>query len=387
MNDDVLIHEAEEVEKKTAATKTMLKGHFLWVQGLIFLAGLALLFFLLYEIGFDLIFATVSQIGWGFLFIIATNFSRHLIRATCIYLAIPKEHRVNVGYHNVLAARLAGESMNLMTFTGPVLAEATKAAMLKNRITFSRSAAAVIVDDIMYYITVALMMLSGVALMVLSVGAPGKVMRYALIGVTIGALVMLVGMFLVVRFNARPLSYVLRKLDERGWLPNFVSTKISHVYEIETNVYSVYSERPKLFYSLLGLGCLAHATSVFEVYLALGLLGYKTTIVNSYIIESLTKVINAAFSFVPGTVGVYEGGSGIILRSLGYTAAIGVALALVRRGAILFWAAVGFVILLWRTVDSSARALKKKEAREAKEAKETPTFTPPVAGEPVSEEA
>jgi hypothetical protein len=34
--------------------------------------------------------------------------------------------------------------------------------MLKNKITFSRSAAAVIVDDIMYYITVALMMLSGV---------------------------------------------------------------------------------------------------------------------------------------------------------------------------------------------------------------------------------
>ena len=45
------------------------------------------------------------------------------------------------------------------------------------------------------------------------------------------------------------------------------------------------------------------------------------------------------------------------------------------------------MILLWRTVDSSAKALKKKEAREAKEAKETPTFTPPVAGEPVSEEA
>jgi len=381
MSDEVLIHEAEEVEKKTAATKTMLKGHFLWIQGLIFLAGLVLLFFLLYEIGFDLIFTTVSQIGWGFLFILATNFSRHLIRATCIYLAIPPEHRVNVRYHNVLAARLAGESMNLMTFTGPVLAEATKAAMLKNKITFSRSAAAVIVDDIMYYITVALMMLSGVALMVMSVGANGKVMRYVLIGVTIGTIVMLVGMFLVIKFNARPLSWVLKKLDGRGWLPNFVSTKIDHVYEIETNVYSVYTERPKLFYSLLGLGCLAHATSVLEVFLALGLLGYKTTLVNSYIIESLTKVINAAFSFVPGTVGVYEGGSGIILRSLGYTAAIGVALALVRRGAILFWAAVGFVILLWRTVEGSTKAFTKPAKTEA-----AASFAQPVV-EPVSEEA
>ena len=387
MNDEVLIHEAEEVEKKTAAGKTLLKSHFLWIQGLIFVAGLGLLFFVLSRIGFGTVFEIISQIGWGFLFIIATNFSRHLIRATCIYLAIPKEHRVNVGYHNVLAARLAGEAMNLLTFTGPVLAEATKAAMLKNRITFSRSAAAVIVDDIMYYITVALMMLSGVALMVLSVGAPGKVMRYALIGVTIGAIFMLVGMFLVIKFNARPLSWILNKLDARGWLPKFVSTKKSHVYEIETNVYSVYSEKPKLFYSLLGLGFLAHVTSVVEVFLALNLLGFSPTLAHSYIIESLTKVINAAFSFVPGTVGVYEGGNGIILRSLGYTVAIGVALALVRRGAILFWAAVGFVLLFWRTANSGAKALAKKKAKDSTPEKETvPTFTAPVA-EPVSEEA
>lgn len=365
-NDEVLRHEAEEVEKKTEAGRAVLKGHFIWLQGVVFAAGLGLLIFLLYKIGFDTVFTTISQVGWGFLLIIATNFSRHLIRASCIYLAIPKEHR-HVKYRNVLAARLAGEAMNLMTFTGPVLAEATKAAMLRNRITFARSAAAVIVDDIMYYISVALMMLSGVALMVLTVGAPGKVMRYSLIGITIGAFVMLIGMFLVIKYNARPLSFVLDKLDNRGRLPKFISTKKSHVYEIETNVYSVYSERPKLFYSLLGLGCLAHVTSIIEVYLALFMLGYQTTITNAYIIESLTKVINAAFSFVPGTVGVYEGGNGIILKTLGFTTAIGVALALVRRGAILFWAAFGFAILLWRTVDSGTKSLKKQAVEPAVE--------------------
>jgi uncharacterized membrane protein YbhN (UPF0104 family) len=84
-------------------------------------------------------------------------------------------------------------------------------------------------------------------------------------------------------------------------------------------------------------------------------------------------VINAAFSFVPGTVGVYEGGQAVILKSLGSTAEIGIALALVRRGAILFWAGVGFAILLWRTVDSGTNRLSKVAA--------TPTV------EPVSEEA
>ena len=346
-----------------------IKAKFIWLQGLVFAAGLALLVFVLYKIGFGVIAETIGTVGWGFLIIVATNFSRHLIRASCIYLAIPKQHR-NVGYHNVLAARLAGEAMNLMTFAGPVLGEATKAAMLKKKVSFARSAAAVIVDDIMYYVSVALMMLTGVLLMAVTFGANGKVIRYTLVGVAIGASVMLIGMFLVIKFNARPLSFLLAKLDKRGRLPKAVAKRRDYIHEIETNVYSVYNERPKLFYSLLGLGFLAHVTSVFEVFIGLNLLdtqGRIPTVTDAYIIESLTKVINAAFSFIPGVVGVYEGGNGIILKSLGYLTAIGVALALVRRGAILFWAAFGFAILLWRTVDRGTKSLAKPASEPAQE--------------------
>ena len=178
---------------------------------------------------------------------------------------------------------------------------------------------------------------------------------------------MLVGMFLVIKFNARPLSWLVERLDRRGWLPKFIGSRKEYIHEIETNVYGVYNERPKLFYSLLGLGFLAHVTSVFEVYLGLNLLGYTPTFSQAYIIESLTKVINAAFSFIPGVVGVYEGGNGIILKALGYTTAIGVALALIRRGAILFWAAFGFAILLWRTVDHGAKSISKPAAEAVSE--------------------
>jgi uncharacterized membrane protein YbhN (UPF0104 family) len=357
----------EEQLEEGSEIKPKIKGKFIWLQAMVFAAGLALLIFVLYKIGFGVIAETIGKIGWGFLIIVATNFSRHMIRATCIYLAIPKEHR-NVRFHNVLAARLAGEAMNLMTFAGPVLGEATKAAMLKKKVSFARSAAAVIVDDIMYYVSVALMMLTGVLLMAMTFGANGKVIRYTLIGVAIGASVMLVGMFLVIKFNARPLSFVLARLDNKGWLPHAVAKRRDYIHEIETNVYSVYNERPRLFYSLLGLGFLAHVTSVLEVFLALGLLGYSPSFVQAYIIEALTKVINAAFSFVPGVVGVYEGGNGIILKALGFTTAIGVALALVRRGAILFWAAFGFAILLWRTIDRGTKTLSKTASEPAQEA-------------------
>ena len=100
--------------------------------------------------------------------------------------------------------------------------------------------------------------------------------------------------------------------------------------------------------------------SVAEVFFALRFLGYDATFATSFIIESLTKVINAVFGFIPGAIGVYEGGNGVILKTLGYAVGTGVALALVRRGAILFSTLVGIVVLLWRTAERGAAHLEKR---------------------------
>ena len=96
-----------------------------------------------------------------------------------------------------------------------------------------------------------------------------------------------------------------------------------------------------------------------EVFFALRFLGHDAPVTSAFIIESLTKVINAAFSFIPGTIGVYEGGNGLILKTLGYTTTVGVALALVRRGAILFATSIGLTILIWRTAARGTRMIKQ----------------------------
>src|SRR5206468_4726723 len=85
----------------------------------------------------------------------------------------------------------------------------------------------------------------------------------------------------------------------------------------------------------------------------LRMFGFDPRVGAAYIIESLTKVINFAFAFVPGTIGVYETGNGIILRTLGYTTAIGVALAIVRKAAIVFWTVIGLFVIAGRTVPNA----------------------------------
>ena len=104
-------------------------------------------------------------------------------------------------------------------------------------------------------------------------------------------------------------------------------------------------------------------TSVFEVYITLQLLGFVPRVGAAYIIESLIKVINFAFAFVPGTIGVYEAGSGIILRTLGYATAVGVALAIVRKGAIIFWTVIGVFVITWRTLPNAWERVLSRSPR------------------------
>jgi len=345
----------QAVHLPTKAGRSNAKRAVFAVQFTAFLLGLGLLVFLVFWLGLQPILESLRQVGWGIIFVIALSFARQFIRAACIYLAIPPDHR-SIAYRGVLAARLGGEAVNFLSFTGPLLGDATKMALLKKQVKIAHSAAAVVIDDILYYLSVLLVILSGIALLLYVYGSGDAAMQYALVGVTGFTIFIFAGLALTVFFDIKPVSFAFRRLHDRNLLPGFLSKARQYIYDIEDNVFGFYHHRRSIFFVLIGLDFLAHVVSVFEVYVALGLLGLSATVATTYIIESLTKVINLAFSFVPGAIGVYEGGSGVILDLLGYTAAVGVALALVRRGGILFTTMLGLAVLLWRMITRSSRS-------------------------------
>src|SRR5204862_493160 len=81
--------------------------------------------------------------------------------------------------------------------------------------------------------------------------------------------------------------------------------------------YHFYRHRHGAFFWIVALDLVSHASSVFEVYITLHLLGFQPWLAAPFVIESLTKVINFVFGFVPGTFGVYERGNVLILRERG----------------------------------------------------------------------
>ena len=351
------------IEKQAhATTKSSRAKRFAWMQAFFFVGGAALLVYVIrVVVGVEPIILALSRVGFGFFIVVAANGARHVLRTIAMRIAVAPEHR-RFSFLQAFAARLGGESMGFLTFAGPLLGEATKVALLRKRVPLVHGVPALVVDNLLYNLSVVLMVFGGAVLMLVAYPVP-PVAREMLFIIAGCALLGLIATLMATRKRVTLLTSFIDRLARRGFRPKFLRTRRHHIYRIELTVYAFYKRRRPAFFSMIALDLASHITSVFEVYITLQLLGFVPRVGAAYIIESLTKVINFAFAFVPGTIGVYETGNGIILRTLGYTTAIGVALAIVRKAAIVFWTVIGLLIITWRTLPNAWERVLSRSPR------------------------
>lgn len=348
LDDRVLI---DKPETHTVARPSRAKRSIAWLQAIAFVLGALLLVWLIRSVGVEPIFSALGRVGFGFFIVVFANGLRHFLRTIAMRLSVAPEHR-RFSLMQAFAARLGGESMSFLTFAGPLLGEATKVALLRKRVPLVHGVPALVVDNLLYNLSVVLVIFGGAVLMLFAYPVP-PVARDLLIVIAAVAFLGMIAATMATRKRVTLLTNLIDRLAKRGFRPGFLRTRRHHIYRIELTVYGFYKRRRAAFFSMIALDLASHAASVFEVYVTLKMLGYAPRVGSAYIIESLTKVINFAFAFVPGTIGVYETGNGIILRTLGYTTAIGVALAIVRKAAIIFWTVIGVLIIAWRALPNA----------------------------------
>ncbi|MBA3440148.1 MAG: ABC transporter permease [Pyrinomonadaceae bacterium] len=368
IEDVALTTDAVAVATPSPAKFTGARRFILRVQGIAFLLGALLLIYVIHLIGVQPIFDALRSIGLGFFILLGLSGVRHVFRTLAMSTAIPPEHR-RFNFGQAFAARLGGEAISFLTFTGPLLGEATKAALLRRRVPLAHGLPALVIDNLIYNLSVAIFVGSGACVLLASYNLPTAV-RFALVGIACSAGGGLLAFALAARSRVMPFTWLLDGLIHLNLQRDLFVAKREHIRQLESDVYRFYGERPRSFLAMVGFNFLAHAASVTEVYLALRMLGSApqlqgpTSLVQAaYVIESLTKVINFAFGFVPATIGVYEGGTEVILQVLGFAAATGITLALVRKAGIVFWTVLGLIVLAWRAVPGAARRVIDRHPR------------------------
>ena len=181
-----------------------------YLQGIAFCLGAGLLIFVINKVGMQLIFDALGQIGFGFFTLLAIIAARHSLRTLAMSIAIPPQYR-RFNFLQAFFARIGGEAVTFLTFTGPLLGEATKAALLRSRVPLGTSVRALVVDNLLYNLSVALFILSGACVMLGSYDLP-DVACYALIGIAAAATATLLAVAWAASRRMMPLTSILNTL-------------------------------------------------------------------------------------------------------------------------------------------------------------------------------
>jgi len=314
--------------------------------GIIFgLLGLLLFAYFVSRAGVGEILSNIQRLGAGFVLILAVSSTRYIVRALAWTRCIEPPYRLP--FRDAFAARLMGDALgNIIPFVSVAVSEPSKAVFVKDRVPLMVGLSALAIENIFYALTVALFIFSGTATLLLTFSLP-KGLRYASIGALMTVVIIVPLGYLVLRQQAKFLSGAAGFLESRG-IARSAMVKIKPRAEVlEERIYGFYNRGQHGLLSILLLELVFHLAGVAEIYVTLLYISpVAPSVRQAFILESVNRIINVAFKFVPLRAGVDEGGTGQVSKVLGLAKATGVTLAIVRKARDIFWSTIGVTLLL-----------------------------------------
>ena len=315
--------------------------------GIIFgLLGLILFAYFVSHAGVDEIISRIQRLGAGFILILAVSSLRYIVRALAWTRCIEPPHRLP--FRSAFAARLMGDALgNIIPFVSVAVSEPSKAVFVKDRVPLMVGLSGLAIENIFYALSVTLFIFTGTATLLLSFHLP-KGLRYASIAALVITLLILPLAYLIIRRQTRFLSGALGYLGDRGVARKFMGKLKPRAQSLEQRVYGFYATSQRSFILIFALDMCFHLAGVLEVFITLSFISpIAPTLTQAFILESVNRIINVTFKFIPLRAGVDEGGTGQVSKVLGFAKDIGVTLAIVRKGRDIFWSAIG-LMLIWK---------------------------------------
>lgn len=311
------------------------------VRILILVSGFGVIALLVYRAGPGLLADMLARVGWGIPAVVGLYAAHVGIRAAALWRSVIAGR---VRYVDVLSIRLSGEAVEMLTFTGPFLAEPTKGLLLKRRGLATPDAfAAAATEYLLYTVVSSCLAATGLSLLLARGVLPPAVRPAAVVVLAtavafIGAFTFAatrgVGLIVPILRASRPLigaRRAQRAADEFGRIEDLL-VRFLHVHH-------------RRLAEVLAIETVAHLLLIAEIWIVIAALGFPRSWSNLLILEGGVKFIGIAFAFIPGQVGASEAVYELLASAIGLPAAAGLTLALVRRMRALLVASAGVVVL------------------------------------------
>lgn len=305
------------------------------------IGGLVIIAFLVMRVGPAQVIDMLGRVGWSFLIVVALYAVRQGVRAIGLWRSIVVRPPRFV---DVLQVRLSGEAVEMLTYTGPFLAEPAKGWMLKRGgLPAADAFAAVATEYLLYTAASASLAIVALALlltqeMVPNLIRPAVFVASGVLGGFIGGVIFAAvsGIGLIAPIVRA--SGVLIGTSRAGYAA-------VEVDRVERVLVSFLHDYPARVAEVLAIEAVAHALLMSEVWIVLTALGWQFSLRDLVIVEGGVKLIAMAFFFIPGQVGASEAVYVFLLQAVGLSAAAGLTLALVRRVRALVVAGADLLVL------------------------------------------
>jgi hypothetical protein len=332
--------------------------------GIIFaVAGLLLFAYVVWSADVAKIYDDLRRLGAGFLVILLLSGFRFMVRALAWTFCFGAPHRLR--FRDAFPAFLMGDAVGNLVPLGIVVSEPAKVALVRERVPVVAGLSAIAVENIFYSLSVALFVCSG-ALALLWTFDLSKTQRWMNISVLLGMSAVILFGFVMVAMQWKILSGTLERLYSRGVARRLLETRRARVRSLEDRVYGFYRNNQSRFLPILFLEFCFHLAGVAEAYATLYFINAAApTWFAAFILESVNRIINVVFKFVPMRVGVDEAGTGKTTQLLQLGATVGVSLAIVRKARMLFWTGLGVALLVRRGLSVGTVADEAAQARQS----------------------
>jgi hypothetical protein len=343
--------------------------------GIIFtILGILLFAYFVKKAGLAEIWADIKQLGAGFLLVLLVSTARPVVRSLAWTRAFTGEYRLR--FRDALGAYIIGDAVGTLVPLGIFVSEPTKAALVRKRVPLVASLSALAIENIFYSLSVAIFIFAGTAALLFSFPLPKPLLIASYCALVVILLIIPLA-FLVLRRQWKFLSGTVEFLHRRGIARGFFERKREGVRDVEARIYAFYAQSSSSFIFIILMELCFHLAGVVEVFVTLWFISEtRPSLLMAFVLESVNRVINVVFKFIPMRIGIDEAGSGTFTKLLGLTQADGVSLAIVRKARILVWTAVGVLLialrgLSWREVtEGSESAVDEAESAAAPAARE-----------------
>ncbi len=307
---------------------------------LFLLLGFFLLAVLIYRTGLQLILSYIGMIGWRFILIIGVAFCWQLGNTIAWGLAF--ERKVAPPFGIQFFAKLGGDAINHITPLLNLGGEFVKPYLIRSHTPIPAGFASIIITKTLQAVAGVIYALVGLSLAFFIFDLPAAAwLTMGLFLATGSAFVV----WLLVQQQKDLFSTIRDRLSRFNFFSFPAEVRGVNLHEMDSCLVNTYRHQRLR----LGTAVLFHGVSwifgVLETWLIAHCLDEPISLGTAFFLTSLSSVINTAFFFVPGGIGVWEGGQAILFALLGLPLAAGLTVGLIKRIRKLFYVLAGLLML------------------------------------------